>query len=229
MWLLARAVAILDRPPYEHLVAQRSYPLHSTSYNSRHDTSLTEQTPHFSCIILAGGEGSRMHGADKGLIDFHGKSMIEHVINAVIQDAGDIVISANRNLARYRNFGFPVIPDTSAQYAGPLAGILSSIPTCHHDWILVVACDMPLLPSNLVHRLYESRGDFSLIVTEVHGKPQLALLMRRELITSIDAFLQSGRRRLLDWLQSQQHISVDFSHNAETLRNFNRLDDFHIP
>ena len=52
----------------------------------------------FSCIILAGGEGKRAGGSDKGLLLYKEKPLIEHVINTIKFQVDDIVISANRNI-----------------------------------------------------------------------------------------------------------------------------------
>ena len=58
----------------------------------------------FSCIILAGGEGKRADGMDKGLITYNDKPLIEHVIDAVSFQVDDIVISANRNIENYQKY-----------------------------------------------------------------------------------------------------------------------------
>lgn len=67
-------------------------------------------------LILAGGQGSRMGGVDKGLEPLQGRPLIEHAIARLAPQVGTILISANRNADRYAQYGFPVVGD-----AGKLA------------------------------------------------------------------------------------------------------------
>ena len=175
----------------------------------------------FSCIILAGGRGQRMHGSDKGLVEFRGRPLIEHVIDIVTPQVSDIVISANRNLPRYQSYGFPVITDSIEGFAGPLAGIASALPACKHNWVLVTPCDMPFLPGDLVTTLYDTRNHGSLVAIEAGGRLQLVFLLRKNLLDSISAFLRGGRNSVMSWLESQPHHRVEFSTQARAFDNFN--------
>ncbi len=74
-----------------------------------------------AAVILAGGHGSRMGGADKGLIDYQGRPLVEWGLAALAPQVGEIVISANRNIERYAAYGYRVLPDTLPDYPGPLA------------------------------------------------------------------------------------------------------------
>ncbi|MGH8804840.1 MAG: NTP transferase domain-containing protein, partial [Polaromonas sp.] len=80
-------------------------------------------------VILAGGRGSRMGGADKGLQNFNGVPLALHTLMRLSPQVGDIMINANRNLAAYESFGVPVWPDSTGlgEYAGPLAGFLTGL------------------------------------------------------------------------------------------------------
>ncbi|MCC6212287.1 MAG: NTP transferase domain-containing protein, partial [Burkholderiales bacterium] len=49
-------------------------------------------------IVLAGGQGRRMGGVDKGLQLLHGKSMVEHVLARLAPQVDEILINANQNL-----------------------------------------------------------------------------------------------------------------------------------
>ncbi|HDO34129.1 MAG TPA: molybdenum cofactor guanylyltransferase MobA, partial [Chromatiales bacterium] len=63
-------------------------------------------------LILAGGRARRMGGRDKGLIPLAGRPLVEHVLSALRPQVATLLISANRNLARYRRCGVPVLPDS---------------------------------------------------------------------------------------------------------------------
>lgn len=84
-------------------------------------------------VILAGGEGKRMGGQDKGWCVYQGQAFVEWVVQALQKQAQgldrpvQIVMSANRNLAAYRALGYPVIRDLRKGFNGPLAGIEAAL------------------------------------------------------------------------------------------------------
>ena len=111
-----------------------------------------------TAIILAGGRGSRMGGLDKGLQNFNGLPMALQTVTRLQMGGGvgDIMINANRNLGAYESFGYPVWPDTQADYPGPLAGFLTGLEHCDTPFLLTVPCDTPRIPLDLAHRLAEA-------------------------------------------------------------------------
>jgi molybdopterin-guanine dinucleotide biosynthesis protein A len=66
--------------------------------------------PTFSTLILAGGQATRMNGNDKGLVIWQDAPLISHVLKNLPKD--DVVISCNRNLAIYSQYG-RVVSDKS--------------------------------------------------------------------------------------------------------------------
>src|SRR5215213_247088 len=104
-------------------------------------------------VILAGGRGSRMGGADKGLQNFRGMPMAMFTLMRLAPQVGQVMINANRNLSAYESFGVPVWPDVIPDYAGPLAGFLTGLEQCETSWLVTVPCDTPLFPTDLVERL----------------------------------------------------------------------------
>ncbi len=89
-------------------------------------------------VILAGGRGSRMGGADKGLQNFRGMPMAMYTLMRLGPQVGELMINANRNLAAYESFGVPVWPDSLSDYAGPLAGFLTGLENCETEYMVTV-------------------------------------------------------------------------------------------
>jgi len=108
-------------------------------------------------IILSGGRGSRMGGIDKGFAELGGKPFIELAIKRLKPQVDNLIISANREVERYTQYGYPVIRDTQGDYAGPLSGIASALFHARTGLAMIVPCDMPYLPSDLVARMYNKR------------------------------------------------------------------------
>jgi molybdenum cofactor guanylyltransferase len=123
--------------------------------------------------MLAGGEGRRMGGRDKGLVDWCGQPLALAVLRRVSPQAGHLVISANRNALAYGELWrqcVPSSPDAPALNAlepmpvfadapdlpprsGPLAGMLTAMRRLDSEWIQFVPCDSPRLPADLIARL----------------------------------------------------------------------------
>ena len=85
--------------------------------------SVSNNSTQISALILAGGRSSRMNGDDKGLLKLLNSPMIEHVINRLKPQVNQILISANRHLESYQEFGYKVLVDDYDDYRGPLAGM----------------------------------------------------------------------------------------------------------
>jgi molybdopterin-guanine dinucleotide biosynthesis protein A len=178
-----------------------------------------------SCIILAGGEGKRVGGVDKGLLEYREKPLIEHVIEKVSPQVDDIVISANRNTERYQHYSQKVISDESERYLGPLAGINAALTHCQHDRVLIVACDTPFLPSDIIYRFLSSQTDANLHIASTNKQLQLVMLIHKNLHDSIAQSLHEGQLRLMHWAISQKPEIVEFE-NGSAFKNFNYNDDF---
>jgi len=179
----------------------------------------------FSCIILAGGEGKRVGGVDKCQLEYKNKPLIEHVINAVSPQVDDLVISANRNIEHYKHYTKQVISDESEQYLGPLAGINAALAHCLHDWVLIVPCDTPFLPGDIIDNFLFNQTGRNLYIAESNNKLQPVMLIHKILHGSISHSLHEGQLRLMLWVKSQQPEIVIFQ-DGKTFKNFNKTDDF---
>ena len=71
-----------------------------------------------SAVILAGGEGTRLGGVDKGLIEFKGRRMIEWTLDIVRPCVSQLLISCNRNITDYMPLGDSVVCDRIAGSLG---------------------------------------------------------------------------------------------------------------
>lgn len=180
-------------------------------------------------VVLAGGRATRWDGRDKGLIEVCGRPMISHVLDALRPQVDHVLINANRNVERYRDFGEPVVSDASNEFLGPLAGIASGLAAARTEWVAVVPCDSPLLAPNCVARLGAAHDENETIdVAVAHDgeriQPVFALI-RRVLVENLNAFLESGGRKIDQWYGQQRMQLVDFSDIPDNFENINRPED----
>ena len=169
-----------------------------------------------------------MNGADKGLVLLQNKPLIAHVIARLQPQVDEIFINANREIAQYAAFGYHVFQDGNADFIGPLAGFSLALKHAKHDYVLTVPCDSPLLPLDLVERLYNdmtaSRMDIAVASSDENTHPVFCL-MKKSVLPSLLAYLESGERKVSAWQKSLNYIEVDFSDDSEAFTNLNTFED----
>jgi molybdenum cofactor guanylyltransferase len=181
-----------------------------------------------TAVILAGGQGRRMGGQDKGLIELDGKPLASILIERLQRQGVDIVINANRNHAQYQQFGFPVISDQLADYQGPLAGFASAMAAVDSEYILTLPCDGPLLVDDYVARFIDaqSAGATPLAVAFDGERLQpVHALLATNLLPDLITFLDSGDRKIDRWYAHYDYARVDFSDCIDMFRNINTPAD----
>jgi molybdopterin-guanine dinucleotide biosynthesis protein A len=178
-----------------------------------------------SGIVLAGGMGRRMQQQDKGLVLFKHQPLVSYAIAALSPLVDELLISANRNQERYRQFGYQVISDDNGNFDGPLAGILAAMQHARHATLLIMPCDSPLIGSQHLQRLLDQLGDDTEIAAAFDGQrlhPVVAAI-KTNLRGDLQAYLQRGERRLEQWFNSRRLLKVDFSDVPEVFANINTL------
>ena len=157
--------------------------------------------------ILAGGAGERFGGADKGWLTHAGRSFIETVRDALAPQVDEIVISANRNLARYAALGHCVVPD--ALGCGPAAGLLQLLDAAQHPWVLCVPCDALSLPPTLAREMLDAQwaeeADIVVLHHDERVHPTCCLAMRA-LAPDLRQYLKEGHSALGRW-QSRHRVA----------------------
>lgn len=184
--------------------------------------------PPLTGLILAGGRGTRLGGVDKGLIELHGRPLIEYVLDRLRPQTEAILINANRHHERYAAYGVPVIPDLEGGFAGPLAGIAAGLAAARTDWVVVVPCDCPLLPSDLVSRLWQARctAEADVAVARAAGRLQpVFVLLPATARVELERRLHEGERKVAAWLTAQRLAIADFSDEAEAFVNVNTEEE----
>jgi molybdenum cofactor guanylyltransferase len=127
--------------------------------------------PELTLGILAGGAGRRAGGRDKGWIEVEGRPAIERLVERFAAEAAEVVISANRNLERYRALGVRVVEDAAPGFPGPLAGVVALLQATRTRWLLTVPVDVETLPADLLSRIG------AVLVREEIGREADALLI----------------------------------------------------
>ena len=175
-------------------------------------------------VVLAGGQGRRMGGVDKGFVELDGRPLVAHVIGRLAPQVGTLVINANQHAERYAAFGYPVVADAIAGFAGPLAGLHAGLAAAATSFVVSTPCDSPFLPGDLVARLasaFDERAiDLAVARTFAQPHPVFALV-RRAVLPHLARFLSAGGRKIDAWYASLAVAEVAFDDEADAFRNIN--------
>ena len=154
-------------------------------------------------LILAGGRGQRLGGADKALVGIGDETLIARAARRLVPQVAALAISANGDPGRF-GLDLPVLGDTIGGAAGPLAGVLAGLDwaeECGFQSVASVAVDTPFFPDDLVARLVAA-GAPSVAATGGQPHPTCAL------------WPVTLRDRLRDWLDTGERKVMAFAEIA---------------
>lgn len=171
-------------------------------------------------LLLAGGEGRRMGGQDKGQVLFKGRPLAQHVLERLQPQVQQVLISANRHLPEYQALGAPVMRDAERwQGMGPLAALATltgeDVADPAPDYLQLAPCDTPHLPADLVAQLLQAlQQDPSLELvypSTTEGVQPACLLAQWSIVASVPDYLMQGGRSLRGWIAGRRSAAVPFA------------------
>jgi molybdopterin-guanine dinucleotide biosynthesis protein A len=189
-----------------------------------------------TAIILAGGRGSRMNYAEKAWMLHNGKPLLYHVVDSISPQVDMILISRNNtNDTRYDELPYPCIADIkfkasdnygeAPEQQGPLSGISACARHVTTPLTLVVPCDTPGLPSNLMRKLLDGLDDAAAaVVHDGNNEQPLVFLAQTIALAEIDTYLKTGRRSVKGWLDEMNHNRVYFETESGEFENINTVE-----
>ncbi len=175
-------------------------------------------------VILAGGQGSRMGGQDKGLLELHGRPLLKQLLAALQPQVDTVLINANRNQAHYQQYQYPVISDVLVGYQGPLAGFAAAMQAATTPYILTIPCDCPAVAPDMAKRLLAALQRDQAEIAVAHDGERLQsvhALIPVSLLPSLQAFLANGDRKLDLWYAQHRMATADFADCRHMFHNIN--------
>jgi molybdopterin-guanine dinucleotide biosynthesis protein A len=186
-------------------------------------------------LILAGGQARRMGGTDKALLPLGSHRLIDEVLARFAPQVDRVAISANGDAARFSGLGLPVLPDETAGFPGPLAGVLSGLGWAAAqggEALVTAAADTPFLPPDLVPRLIlaaEISGTgLAVAATPGAGGPDLHptfALWPVALRDTLARALAGGERRVGRVARDQGAAVAEFPPAGDPFFNVNTPED----
>ncbi|WP_410481915.1 molybdenum cofactor guanylyltransferase MobA [Pseudomonas plecoglossicida] len=184
---------------------------------------MPDALPPCSILILAGGRGQRMGGRDKGLVDWQGEPLVAHVQRVVRPLSDDLVISCNRNQQAYQAYADQLVGDAEADYPGPLAGVIAGLTVARHQWVVLLACDAPLVDRGLIEelrRLAAANDSAAMVRQGGYWQPMFSVLPRR-VLPALEQAWAAGERSLQKVLLREAVQGLECADDDRRLSNFN--------
>jgi molybdopterin-guanine dinucleotide biosynthesis protein A len=189
-------------------------------------------------ILLAGGQSRRMGGGDKCLRRLGTRTILERVIERAAPQVAALALNANGDPARFAAYGMPIVADSIADFAGPLAGVLAGLDwaaghasDCSH--LASFATDAPFLPADLVVRFVATveRDGAELACAASGGRthPVFGLWPMTLRGALRRAMLDDGIRKVDQWTARYRLTIVEYAAEPfDPFFNTNRPDDLEV-
>jgi molybdopterin-guanine dinucleotide biosynthesis protein A len=152
-------------------------------------------------------------GADKAWLPFGAECLLQRVVRVVGEIAGPVVVAAGQRQEVPPLPGSVAVVRDVCENVGPLAGLSAGLAALENscDATLVVACDHPLITPGFLESLIRSLGHDDSAIVPVRADRHYALLAvyRVWVRRFVDANLEAGRYRLLDFLDDCDATRID--------------------
>jgi molybdopterin-guanine dinucleotide biosynthesis protein A len=187
-----------------------------------------------TAIILAGGKSSRM-GQDKALIRIKDRPLLQQISTLAQQCASQVYLITPWG-ERYQSIlpkGCQIIkeilPPVGSKSAGPLVAFAQALTHVQTEWVLLLACDLPLLNQAEVQQWlgYLSQTPetaLALLPRHRKGWEPLAGFYRRRCLSLLEEFIDKGGQSFQDWLAEHPVAELPVS-NPQYLFNCNTPED----
>jgi len=175
-----------------------------------------------NALILIGGKSSRI-GADKGLLDYHGKPQREYLFDLAKKYCSEVYFSCRAE----QQFSENTIIDKYE--LGPMGGILSAFDFSPNTAWFVVACDMPLIDENsfevLVNHRNKDKIATAFMNSETNAPDPLFTIYEPKALHLLTKYFESGNKSPKVFLQNND-TEIIISANLRMLTNVNTKEEF---
>ncbi|HEY9117672.1 MAG TPA: molybdenum cofactor guanylyltransferase [Roseivirga sp.] len=178
--------------------------------------------PNFNCVILSGGKSTRM-GSDKALVEYEGKTLIQHALELTEELELDAYLSINANQLIWAK-EFPHFID-EFESIGPMGGIYSSMKSLGSD-LIVFPVDMPNLNREMLLELL-NRAKLTPTITcyKLNGQLQpFPSYWPFEMLQSIDITIKAQQLSIKKFIEEHKPTLIPTT-DTSLFKNLNHPSD----
>ena len=163
-------------------------------------------------VILAAGQSSRMGSINKVQASLGGRSLLEIAVGKISPQVDTLLINGDPALC-----GEQALADRIEGFQGPLMGLYTALLSeqlSRADYLMMVPCDGPFLPENLVAELYQqivqADADIACVRYQGFAQPTFSLWHKRALPDIEQLLLVEKNGGFKPLLQSLNAVYLDW-------------------
>lgn len=189
---------------------------------------MTQSSINLPIVIAAGGNGNRI-GGDKPNMILDGTSLIDRIMVLASRWSDQIAI-ASRVETKFTMLSAAEFLYDNDMNGGPLSALSSALVYAQvkrANHVLLIPCDMPFLPPDLLQRLVLQIGSSQVAIARNCGQVYpICALWRTDIVANLAEYVATGRRSLIGFAESINMTIVDWGlEEADAFFNINTLQD----
>jgi molybdopterin-guanine dinucleotide biosynthesis protein A len=175
--------------------------------------------------ILAGGRATRLGGRDKAWLSLAGVPQVLRWQRRFAVETGAILVSANRDPARYAEHGLRVVADRMPD-CGPLSGLDALAQACTTPWLLTLPVDLVGVNECLLPTLFAGAAANGAYAHDDEGPQPLVALWRTPAVRDAAAQALDAGEHAVHALQARLGMAA-VRFDGMRFGNLNTADDLH--
>ncbi len=176
-------------------------------------------------LILSGGRGLRVGGADKGLLPYRGRPRVEYSIDALSPHCDRLYLNCNRNPGLYSIFGLPLLSEPQHDFPGPLVALAQLLPELPGSRFLILPCDTPGIRTEHIALLLDAAQKYPehwIYLSSGGREHPLHALIPAALVPELVQRVEAGETRMMRVLQEM--ASIELALKGDVLLNLNEAE-----
>lgn len=172
-------------------------------------------------VIAAGGDGARM-GGDKPLRTLDGKRLIDRMVDWARRHTNAVALSVRAGGHDWGT-GLPLLCDPH-QGIGPISALASAMAwasTMRRSHVLLIGCDMPFLPDNLISQLVGAIGEAQAAMPESGGYLHPIAALWRVDLPAVEGFIAAGGQSVRQFAETGGLVRVAWTMLPDPFANIN--------
>jgi len=131
-----------------------------------------------AALVLAGGQGRRLGGVDKAMVDVGGMTMFDRVLTAAAPNCDQLVVVGPPRDTSVAGVRFTMEPEPGGGPVPAVAAGLAEVPDAEE--VVILAVDLPLLEARHVGTLLAGLNEADVVAAADHsGRPNPLLAAYR--------------------------------------------------
>jgi molybdenum cofactor guanylyltransferase len=148
--------------------------------------------PDCTGALVAGGQGSRLGGVAKGLLQLDGEPIAARALRLFTRLFSESLLVAN-DAAPYAALGVRSTPDVVPGRGAP-GGLHAALCATRTEWVFTAACDMPFLAEPQIAWLAAQREGVPAVAVVWRGRLQpLHAFWSRACLPTVDRMIREGQ------------------------------------